>query len=87
MDPYVDLLTKPTRTRWEPQFCRLWLDLDPKSGKETEDNFTILAAWTLPTGWGLGGIDWQLDKRMGRIEPVKASVYCEVFECEQDEER
>ena len=85
--PYVGLLSKPTRDRRPTQFCRLRLELDPGVTEVDEDTITIRAYWNLPTGWGLGGIDWQLNKVTGQIRPIKTPVYCKNFYCEPNEDR
>ena len=87
MDPYVDLLSKPTLSTPEIQLCQLRLELDSEVLEAEGDTITIRAYWNVPTGWSLGGIDWELNKTTGQIRPIKTSVYCRNFECEPNEDR
>ena len=82
MDPYIELLDKPS-LKTGARLCTLKLVIrqDVKQG----DTVLVNAYWTQPTGWGIGGIDWEFDTKGSELRPVKTAVYCNNFGCEDEE--
>ena len=80
-DRHIDFLETPMIE--EPAFrpCSMRPDVQYK----TRENGTHLlhGYYVLPTGWGVGGIEWRWDPARQRLDPIKNNIFCKNFVCEK----